>query len=72
MYQYGDKISYLDLPTPSRVGWTFDGWHWTKKSGESGVLDENNTEPIDVDEDVRLYARWTSDNKTLTFHSNGG
>ena len=59
----------LNLPTPTRDGYTFDGW----------FLDEALTEPFTIgalltNETLNLYAKWILivTNYTITFNSNGG
>ena len=51
----GDK--YGDLPTPTRDGYTFDGWY-TKASGGTKV---KASDVITSTGDFTLYAHWTKD-----------
>ena len=54
------------LPTPTRAGYTFDGW-WTMVSG--GVQVSASTI---VTEAVTYYAHWNRNKYTVTFNANGG
>ncbi|MDY4996301.1 MAG: InlB B-repeat-containing protein [Bacilli bacterium] len=58
---------YYDLScTPSRSGYTFDGWY-TSSSGGSKVSTSNK-----ITKDTTIYAHWTANPKKLkvTFHRN--
>ena len=46
--------TYDDLPTPTRTGYTFDGWYTTK---DGGSLIENSTK-VTITTDTTLYAHW--------------
>lgn len=67
IYAYGD--AYGVLPTPTRAGYTFDGWY-TKESGGSKIW--RKTEILSTSEDHTLYAHWTVDTYTVTLDPNGG
>ena len=55
------------LPTPTRSGYTFDGW-FTAASGGSKI-----TETVIVTGNVTYYAHWTQRVRyTITFNANGG
>lgn len=56
----------ITLPTPSKTGYTFDGWY-TQSSGGTKV--SNTYTPAG---NVTLYAHWTNVNYTLTINPNGG
>ena len=61
--------SFYTLPTPTRTGYTFNGWYensyFTGDSfEESGIWEVPN--------DVTLYAKWTANNYLVTFHTNNG
>ena len=60
--------TYKDLPTPSRKGYTFDGW-FTGKSGGSIV---STTTQVTQSSDHTLYAHWTANKYTVTLNENGG
>lgn len=56
----------ITLQTPSKTGYTFDGWY-TQSSGGTKV--SNTYTPAG---NVTLYAHWTNVNYTLTINPNGG
>lgn len=56
----------ITLQTPSKSGYTFDGWY-TQSSGGTKV--SNTYTPAG---NVTLYAHWTNVNYTLTINPNGG
>ena len=59
---------YGTLPTPTRVGYVFDGWYTGVSGGnkvtDSTVIMENTAH--------MLYAHWTPISYTVTFDPNGG
>lgn len=58
-YQIGDTVT---LPTPTRSGYTFDGWYTTASDTDSvtGVKVESlNTSRTSSTNKTKLYARWT-------------
>ncbi|MGN8896422.1 InlB B-repeat-containing protein [Flavonifractor sp. HCP28S3_F3] len=61
---YGSAVSAPDEPT--RAGYTFAGWY-TEEACEN--LYTFTTMPAG---NVTLYAKWTVNSVTITFHSNGG
>ena len=54
------------LTTPTRTGYTFNGW-FTAQTGGTKVVS-----PLTVNADMNLHAQWTINNYTVTFNSNGG
>lgn len=54
------------LGSPSRTGYTFDGWY-TASSGGNNVSD-----PYKVTKNTTLYAHWTVDQYTISYDANGG
>lgn len=56
----------ITLPTPSKTGYTFDGWY-TQSSGGTKV--SNTYTPAG---NVTLYAHWNANSYTLTINPNGG
>ena len=58
---YGETLG--SLPTPTRTGYTFNGW----TSGGSSVNSSTT-----VTSDMSLTASWTINTYTITFDSNGG
>ena len=59
----GGKLS--SLPTPTRDGYTFDGWY-TAASGGTKV-----TTSTELSSDTTLYAHWKANNYTVTFIAEG-
>ncbi len=59
--------TYGTLPTPTRTGYTFNGWY-TAKSGGSKV---SSTTKMGMS-NTTIYAQWTVNSYTLTFSANGG
>ena len=55
-----------ELPVPTRVGHTFDGW-WTSASGGAQISSSTK-----VTGNVTYFAHWTVDQYTVTFDANGG
>lgn len=60
--------TYGTLPTPTRAGYSFDGWY-TAASGGSRVTE--NTNVTSTSEHI-LYAHWSARSYTITFTPNGG
>ena len=60
--------TYGTLPTPTKTGYSFDGWY-TSASG--GTLVEAGT-VVGITTDQTLYAHWTANEYTVTFNGNGG
>ena len=60
--------AYGALPTPTRTGYTFDGWY-TKATGGMKVTDSTT---ITANSSHALYAHWTPKTYTVTFDPNGG
>ncbi len=63
-YTYGTL--YEELPVPTRVGFTFNGWY-TK---EGKLITDGSV--VEVLSDGCLYARWNRNQYTLTINPNGG
>ncbi len=59
--------STVTLPTPTKFGYTFDGW-WTTRNNNGNKVTENYT----IEDDVTLYAHWIENNYTIVYNSNGG
>lgn len=73
-YTYGEGSGYItanyknnsvNLPKPTKSGYTFDGWY-TASSGGTKV---NNT--YTPTENITLYAHWNVNSYTLSFNANG-
>lgn len=60
--------TYGDLPTPTRTGYTFNGWY-TATSGGTRVQSTTN---VSITAAQTLYAQWTANIYTVTFDANGG
>ena len=60
--------TYGTLPTPTRTGYTFDGWY-TAKSGGVKVV---STAKVQLTSTQTLYAHWTAKTYTVSFDANGG
>ena len=63
--------TYGTLPTPTRSGYTFDGWY-TSASGGTQITASSK---VTITANQTLYAHWTSSaatNYTLTYNANGG
>lgn len=54
------------LPTPTREGYSFDGWSTEKDGGEKVTVDKTYSE------NTTLYARWKANTYTIHFDPNGG
>ena len=54
------------LPTPTRDGYTFDGWYTGKDSGSK--ITESST----VSRSLTLYAHWNKITYNLSYNANGG
>ena len=61
-------FQYGSLPTPTRSGYTFDGWY-TAASGGSKVT---SSTIVSTDANHTLYAHWKGMNYTVKFNANGG
>ena len=60
--------TYGTMPTPTRTGYTFDGWY-TSESGGSKVTDSTK---MTTASNHTLYAHWMANKYTVTFNANGG
>lgn len=60
--------TYGSLPTPTRDGYTFEGWY-TAHSGGSRVTADTT---VNLTSDQTLYAHWTNQPYTVNFDANGG
>ena len=59
--------SYGTLPTPTRTGYTFDGWYDASSGGNKVT---SSTKMTTLGETI--YAHWTANGYTLTMNANGG
>ena len=60
--------TYGTLPTPTRTGYTFDGWY-TAASGGTKITSSTT---VNLTANQTLYAHWTAKTFTVTFNANGG
>ncbi|MDE7243042.1 MAG: InlB B-repeat-containing protein, partial [Oscillospiraceae bacterium] len=64
--------SYGTLPTPTRPGYTFNGWY-TASSGGTRIY---STTTVNLSANQTLYAHWTAapstTSFTVSFNANGG
>ena len=61
--------TYGTLPTPTRTGYTFEGW-FTDSTGGSQV--SSSTEVTVTSSSQTLYAQWSAIQYTLSYNANGG
>ena len=59
---YGSKVG--ELPTPTRTGYTFQGWYSAKTSGTVVTKDSI----MNTASNHSIYARWTANTYTVTFN----
>ena len=62
------NATYGDLPTPTRTGYTFNGWY-TEAAGGS---QRTSSTKVQITTDITLYARWTANTYTVIFDAQGG
>ena len=60
--------TYGTLPTPTRTGYSFDGWY-TKEIGGTNVTE---TTTVGTNPPATLYAHWTAKKYLVTLNANGG
>lgn len=60
---------YGDLLTPTRTGYTFDGWN-TRSDGEGTKVDSSTI--YNKTSNTTIYAKWIATTSTLTIDPNGG
>jgi uncharacterized repeat protein (TIGR02543 family) len=61
---HGEKVT---KPTPTRTGYTFDGWY-----KDAALNNEWNFDTDTVIGDTPLYAKWTLNQYTVTFNADSG
>ena len=61
--------TYGTLPTPTRTGYTFNGWYTS--SGSAGTKVTSSTK-VQASMNHKIYAHWTQKTYTVSFNSNGG
>ena len=60
--------SYGELPTPTKIGYSFKGWY-TSASGGSRILASTT---VTTASNHTIYAQWTISQYNLTYNGNGG
>ncbi len=60
--------TYGTLPTPTRTGYTFNGWY-TASSGGTKITASST---VNITSDITLYAQWTVNKYTVTFDATNG
>ncbi len=60
--------AYGTLPTPTRTGYTFDGWYTTATGGTK----VNSTDIVKITNTTTLYAQWTINEYKITFENGTG
>ena len=63
---YGEK--YGELPTPTKTGYTLDGW-FTSLEGGNKI---ESTSTVQITSDTTLYAHWKANKYNVIFNYNGG
>ena len=62
------NTTYGDLPAATKTGYTFAGWY---TAAEDGTM-VKYTDVVKSAEGVTLYAKWTVNQYTITFNTDGG
>ncbi len=62
------QSAYIGLPTPTRAGYTFEGWYRIPNGSDQRVFDNSTVTPA---ENHTLYARWSS-TVTVALDAQGG
>lgn len=60
--------TYGTLPTPTRTGYTFQGWY-TAASGGTQITTDTK---VSITQNQTLYAHWEANPYKVTYHPNGG
>ena len=60
--------TYGTLPTPTRSGYTFNGWY----TAASGGTQITSSSIVNIADDQVLYAQWTPNTYTLSINPNSG
>ena len=67
--------TYGILPTPTRDGFSFDGWWLVTPSSPNGGIRINGSDPVLLTNNEKLMAHWKENQAqilTITFNANGG
>jgi len=65
---YWSYTSKGGLPTPERLGYTFDNWFADELHSGDAITNATRALPEVTD----LYAKWTANTYTVRYHANGG
>jgi len=71
----GTDGTLSSLPTPTRSGYTFDGWYTTQRTGGTEVTTSTTFSDTNYSSErgsTYIYARWSLIPYTITFDANGG
>jgi uncharacterized repeat protein (TIGR02543 family) len=60
--------NYGDLPTPERVGYSFEGWYTDAINGS----EVHSSAYLNLKKNVTIYAHWKAAEYNVTFDGNGG
>ena len=60
--------TYGTLPTPTRTGYTFNGWY-TSTNGGTKITSSTS---VSITSAQTLFAQWTINSYTLSYNANGG
>lgn len=64
--EYNDSILPLTLPTPTKTGYTFNGWYTTSNTTPIKILPSGSTG------NKAFIANWTPTNYSITYNLNNG
>ena len=65
--------AYGTLPTPTRTGYTFDGWYTASSGGNPVSTSTKMTSSSwNEGEKANIYAHWTANSYKITFNQNSG
>ncbi len=67
-FNAGDEVT---LPTPTKTGYTFDGWYLKADDGTETKCESIDTNGYNL-ADMTLWAKWTINKYTVTLNANGG
>lgn len=63
-----ENTQYGELPTPTRTGYTFEGWYTEQAGGEQITSDSI----VKITNNQTLYAQWKANTYTISLNENGG
>lgn len=68
-YSESTTVSSVTLPTPTKAGYTFNGWYTASTGGTKVGVGGAAYAPTG---NVTLYAQWTPNTYTVSYNMNGG